>query len=219
VLRSHGLEPRHKILLIGPPGNGKTSLAEALAYELGVTFFVVRYETVIGSFLGETSGRLKQIFDYVRTVPCVLFFDEFDTLGKERGDTHETGEIKRVVSTLLLQIDDLPSYTVVVTATNHQELLDSAVWRRFQIKIELPLPDSKSLFQYFKSFFSRYNEPTGISVSEMSKQLLGTNFAEAEEFCLDIQRRFVLSLGQKRLHDIIALRLGIWKKRIMGKGN
>jgi len=95
----------------------------------------VRYEAVVGSFLGETSSRLRRLFDFARTHPCVLFFDEFDTLGKERGDVHETGEIKRVVSSLLLQIDALPSYVVVVTATNHPELLDRAVWRRFQMRL------------------------------------------------------------------------------------
>jgi len=105
ILRSYGLEPRHRVLLSGPPGNGKTSIAEAIATELLVPLFVVRYEAVIGSFLGETSSRLKRLFDFVRTHQCVLFFDEFDTLGKERGDTNETGEIKRVVSSLLLQID------------------------------------------------------------------------------------------------------------------
>ncbi|MGP4763358.1 AAA family ATPase, partial [Klebsiella pneumoniae] len=89
---------------------------------------------LIGSYLGETSGRLKAMLDYARTRRCVLFFDEFETLGKERGDTHETGEIKRVVSSLLLQLDDLPDYVVVVAASNHPELLDSAVWRRFQLR-------------------------------------------------------------------------------------
>jgi SpoVK/Ycf46/Vps4 family AAA+-type ATPase len=130
LLRSHSLEPRHRVLLVGPPGNGKTTLAEAIAESLAVPFFVVRYEMMIGSFLGETAGRLKRVFDYARTTPCVLFFDEFDAVGKERGDTHETGEIKRVVTSLLMQIDDLPSYVVVVAATNHAELLDRAVWRR-----------------------------------------------------------------------------------------
>jgi len=119
LLRSYGVEPRHRVLLEGPPGNGKTTLAEGIAFELMVPLFVVRYEAVVGSFLGETSGRLKRLFDFARTHQCVLFFDEFDTLGKERGDTHETGEIKRVVSSLLLQIDSLPSHVVVVTATNH----------------------------------------------------------------------------------------------------
>ena len=132
VLRSHNLEPRNRLLLIGPPGNGKTSLAEALAFELMLPLFSVRYESVVASYLGETSTRLNSLFEFARTRHCVLFFDEFDTLGKERGDIHETGEIKRVVSSLLLQIDRLPSHVVVVTATNHPELLDRAVWRRFQ---------------------------------------------------------------------------------------
>jgi ATP-dependent protease Clp ATPase subunit len=82
ILRAHSLEPRHRLLLVGPPGNGKTSLAEAIAEALGVSFFVVHYETIIGSYLGETASRLKRVFDYARTTPCVLFFDEFDAIGK-----------------------------------------------------------------------------------------------------------------------------------------
>lgn len=105
LLKAHGLDPRHRVLLVGPPGNGKTSLAEAIAEKLAVPFFVVRYEAMIGSYLGETAGRLKRVFDYVRTTPCVLFFDEFDAVGKERGDIHETGEIKRVVTSLLMHVD------------------------------------------------------------------------------------------------------------------
>ena len=107
--------------MVGSPGNGKTSLAEAIATELMVPFIVIRYETLIGSYLGETANRLKQIIDYAKTQRCVLFLDEFETVGKERGDTHETGEIKRVVSSLLLQFDDLPDYVVVIAASNHPE--------------------------------------------------------------------------------------------------
>ena len=110
LLRSYNLEPRNRILLTGPPGNGKTSLAEAIAEALGLTLFVVRYEAVIGSYLGETAQRIARVFEHARSRHCVLLFDEFDAVGKERGDKHETGEIKRVVSSLLLQIDSLPSY-------------------------------------------------------------------------------------------------------------
>ena len=106
-------------------------------------FVVARYDGLIASYLGETASRLNKLFEYVRTRACVLFFDEFDTIGKERGDVHETGEIKRVVSSLLLQIDALPSHVVVVTATNHPELLDRAVWRRFQLRLELPRPTAR----------------------------------------------------------------------------
>ncbi|MFS8068138.1 MAG: AAA family ATPase, partial [Byssovorax sp.] len=89
LLRSHGLEPRHRVLLTGPPGNGKTTLAEAIATALLVPFLVVRYEGVIGSYLGETAVRIARLFEYARTRRCVLFFDEFDAVGKERGDVHE----------------------------------------------------------------------------------------------------------------------------------
>ena len=140
VLRAHGMEPRHRLLLVGPPGNGKTTLAECMAYELALPLFVVRYDAVVTSYLGETAQRLRRLFDFVRTEPCVLFFDEFDAIGKERGDLHETGEIKRVVTTLLLQFDDLPSYCVLIGATNHPELLDRATWRRFEMRLELERP-------------------------------------------------------------------------------
>ena len=102
MLRSHGIQPRHRVLLSGPPGNGKTALAEATAEGLGIPLLTVRYEALIGSFLGETTQRLGQLFDRVHTMPCVLFFDEFDVVSKERGDVHETGEIKRVVSELVV---------------------------------------------------------------------------------------------------------------------
>lgn len=114
LLRSYNLEPRNRVLLIGPPGNGKTSLAEAIAEALMVPLLIVRYESVVGTYLGETAVRLKKLFEYASTRKCVLFFDEFETLGKERGDLHETGEIKRVVSSLLMQIDNLPSHVMVI---------------------------------------------------------------------------------------------------------
>ena len=126
-------------------------------------FFVVRYEALIGSFLGETASRLKRVFDYARTTPCVLFFDEFDIVGKERGDVHETGEIKRVVSSLLMQVDDLPSYTVVVAATNHAELLDRAAWRRFQVRLPLDPPSRRELTAYLARFADSCDETLGRS--------------------------------------------------------
>lgn len=152
LLRSYGLEPRNKILLIGPPGNGKTSLAEGIAEALMIPLYVVKYESLVGSYLGETASRLKKLIDYVSTRNCIVFFDEFETLGKERGDTYETGEIKRVVSSLLLQIDNLPSHVIVIGATNHPELLDRAVWRRFQIKITLPIPTRNNIIVWLEKF-------------------------------------------------------------------
>ncbi|MBC3884942.1 AAA family ATPase [Undibacterium griseum] len=213
ILRSYGLEPRHRVLLSGPPGNGKTSLAEAIAAQLLVPLFVVRYEAVIGSFLGETSGRLKRLFDFVRTHQCVLFFDEFDTLGKERGDVHETGEIKRVVSSLLLQIDALPSHVVVVTATNHAELLDRAVWRRFQLRLSLPAPTLAQKEEWFTRFQSRLDASLGFSPKTLAAKIQATSFSDLEQFCEDIQRRYVLALPDSNLKRIVAARLKQWQTR------
>ena len=213
LLRSQSLEPRHRVLLVGPPGNGKTSLAEALAEALAIPFFVVRYDAIIGSFLGETASRLRRVFDYARTTPCVLFFDEFDAVGKERGDVNETGEIKRVVTSLLMQVDDLPSYTVVVAASNHSELLDRAVWRRFQIRLELPAPTQAQLARYFGPFARKVDQPLGRSAGSIAKSLGNVSYAEAEEFCHDIRRRLALSPGEGSVKAVVAEQLALWKAR------
>ena len=217
LLRAHGLEPRNRILLVGPPGTGKTTLIEALAEAVAVTLFVVRYESMIGSYLGETAARLKRVFDYARTTPCVLFFDEFDAIGKERGDIHETGEIKRVVTSLLMQIDELPSYTIVAAATNHPELLDRAAWRRFQVRLSLPLPSSRELAEYIEMFMRRFEEQPSTSPASIAKSLGKISYAEAEQFCLDVRRRQVLSVGEKGLKTIVAEQLKIWLSETRAK--
>jgi len=217
LLRAHSVEPRHRVLLIGPPGNGKTCLAETLAQSLGVTLLTVRYEGVVGSFLGETAGRLHKLFEHVTTRPCVLFFDEFDTLGKERGDVHDTGEIKRVVSSLLLQIDRLPSYVVVVAATNHQELLDRAVWRRFQLRLELPPPTATQIAEWFRLAGERWKLPAVLSPKSIAQQVKFESFAEMEGFALDVVRRTILSQGQKEAASILMERIKQWKMRTRRK--
>ena len=213
LLRSQSLEPRHRVLLVGPPGNGKTSLAEAIAEALAVQFFVVRYDAIIGSFLGETASRLRRVFEYARTMPCVLFFDEFDTVGKERGDDNETGEIKRVVTSLLLQVDALPSYTVVIAASNHSELLDRAVWRRFQYRLELPSPTHTEVERYLETFALRLDEPLGFGANAIAKKLGRISYAEAEEFCNGIRRRIALSLCECSVKSIVSEQLKLWNAR------
>lgn len=213
LLRSYGLEPRNRILLIGPPGNGKTSLAEAIAESLMVPLYVVRYEGIVGTYLGETSVRLRRLIEYACTRECVLFFDEFETLGKERGDRHETGEIKRVVSSLLMQIDALPSHVVVIGATNHPELLDRAVWRRFQIRMDLPQPTRVHLEEWFRRFQNRLDIDLGYTPGTLAKKLYGSNFAEVEEFGATIFRRYVLEQPNADMEDIIRRTLKHWSAR------
>ncbi|SFA83259.1 ATPase family associated with various cellular activities (AAA) [Lentibacillus halodurans] len=203
MLRSYNLEPRNRVLLAGPPGNGKTSIAEALAKELMLPFISVRYEGVIDSYLGETSNKLNDLFEYVRSRRCILFFDEFDTIGKERGDSQETGEIKRVVSSLLLQIDRLPSHVIVVTATNHPELLDRAVWRRFQIKLELDQPTKKQISEWLDKFEFDNNISLEYSKRTLVDNLSGLSFSNLNDFGLDIRRKYVLSLPDADMRKIV----------------
>ena len=213
LLRAYNLEPRNRVLLMGPPGNGKTSLAEALAEALNLPLLVVQYEAVIGSYLGETAQRIARVFEHARSQHCVLLFDEFDAVAKERGDAHETGEIKRVVSSLLLQIDSLPSYVVVVAASNHPELLDRAVWRRFQVRLELEPPTRKQIEEWYCRFELRTGRSFGIQAKNLASRLYGLSFAEVEDFCIDLLRKLVLDGPDACPEEILDCRLRQWKKR------
>lgn len=214
LLRSHSLEPRHTVLLLGPPGNGKTSLAEALATELSLPLLSVRYDAIVDSFLGETSNRLRRLIEFATLNPCVLFFDEFEAVGKERSDAQETGEIKRVVSTLLVQMDRLPSHTLVVCATNHPELLDRAVWRRFEMKLEIDKPGPQELRDWFKKFELTLQGPSGITPQQFADHMKGESMATVEAFTLDVRRKVVLSRG--KISPAEAIRLVIARSNILG---
>lgn len=213
LLRAHNLEPRHRLLVAGPPGNGKTTIAEAIATSLAAPLFVVRYESVIGSFLGETAVRLAKLFAAARTQRCVLFFDEFDVIGKERGDEHETGEIKRVVSSLLLQIDRLPSHVVVVAATNHAELLDSAAWRRFQLRLTLPNPNAAQRTEWLARFETRTRLKLGSLRKQIAETMVGVSYAELEQLAEDVLRRRVLAGPDAQVAKIVKTRLQSWSSR------
>ena len=214
LLRSHSLEPRHKLLLLGPPGNGKTSLAEAIAYEAGLPFLTVRYDAMMDSMLGETAARLRRLMDFAAACPCLLFFDEFDAVGKERGDAQDVGEMKRVVGSLLVQLDAIPSHTIVVCATNHPELLDRAVWRRFDVRLAINPPGRGELSEWFLRLQRSLGVDLGDARHAFVDQLLGLSFSEVEALTLDVRRKVVLSEGklssEQALHDTMAK----WSRRL-----
>lgn len=214
LLRSHSLEPRHKVLLVGPPGNGKTSLAEALAFEAGLPFLTVRYDALMDSFLGETASRLRRLMDFAAACPCLLFFDEFDAVGKERGDAQEVGEIKRVVGSLLVNLDAIPSHTMVVCATNHPELLDRAVWRRFDLRVAINPPGREQLSEWLdglqRSLGVALNSDRAVFVDLMS----GCSYSDVQAFSLDIRRKIVLSEGRLTAMEAFRNALAKWSRRL-----
>ncbi len=139
ILRSYGMVPAEKILFFGPPGCGKTLSAEAIAYELSRPLAVVRLDSLVSSFLGETAANLRKIFDFIARHKLVVLFDEFDALGKERDDGSEHGELRRVVNAVLQMMDSYDGKSIIIAATNHEQILDSAIWRRFDEIVEFPI--------------------------------------------------------------------------------
>jgi AAA+ superfamily predicted ATPase len=206
------VEPRHRLLLLGAPGTGKTTLAEALAERLLAPLAVLRYEAVVGSFLGETGARLANVFAWARTRRCVLFLDEFDAIAKERGDEHETGEIKRVVSSLLMMVDDLPSHVMVVAASNHPELLDRGAGRRFQLTLRLPTPTPATR----RAWWERYVATLPVRVKAAPKTLAERtpvgNFAELEDLGQDIRRQLILNAGADPSR-VVNERVALWQNQ------
>lgn len=219
LLRTQGMQPRHRILLSGPPGNGKTSLAEAVAHAASLPLLTVRYDALVGAYLGETNARMAKLFEYARATPCVLFFDEFDAVGKERGDVHETGEIKRVVSFLLMQLDQLPSYVIAMAATNHAELLDRAVWRRFQLRFEMPAPDASARAVLVSRFMDAWPEVSGLSAEAIATRLGPVSYAEVVEFCQNVRRRHILAQGCESLRQALGDELSLWASRVTPEGH
>lgn len=212
-LRSYGVEPRSRILMIGPPGNGKTSLAEAIATALELPLCIVKYENVISQYLGATASKLAQVFEFAQKQPCVLFLDEFETLGRERGSEHEVGEMRRVVGSLLTQMDALPSHVIMIAATNHDSMLDSAAWRRFQIKFKMEKPGVENIEAWFRNFEETRNFDFGVSNSELAEKLNGLSYAEVEEFALSVYRKYLLQLPAGCTKEITETRLDQYAHR------
>ena len=147
-----GLSASLSLLMYGPPGTGKSRLARHIAKELGLDLYVARLDGLISSFLGSTSKNIRALFDFAAKTPCVLFLDEFDAIAKLRGDSQELGELKRVVNSFIQNLDTLGSHSIVIAATNHQELLDSAVWRRFSYRLALDFPTAELREKMWTSF-------------------------------------------------------------------
>jgi SpoVK/Ycf46/Vps4 family AAA+-type ATPase len=151
VIRDQGLSPRRKLLLSGKPGTGKTLTAAALAGELGLPLFVVRLDGLITKFMGETAAKLRLVFETLGRTRGVYLFDEFDSIGSARGMGNDVGEIRRVVNSFLQLVEQDHSDSLVIAATNHAQILDAALFRRFDDMIRYELPDKERIVETFKA--------------------------------------------------------------------
>jgi len=197
-LAAFGLNPRHRVLLHGAPGNGKTLLAEALAHELGVPFLRVRYGRLIGSLMGETSRNLDVLMEYAATAPCVLFLDEFDVVGMDRHQGGDVGEARRITNQLLITLERLPSTCMFVAATNANGLIDQALQRRFDFVIEISSPSVDLQRQCAARELAPDLTP-GHDVLQLAETVAGLglkNLYEVVELCRRIRRNLVLQQGQ-----------------------
>lgn len=192
-IREHGLSPRRKLLLVGPPGTGKTMTASALAGELGIPLFLVRLDALITKFMGETAAKLRQVFDAIAEVRGIYFFDEFDAIGSQRGLANDVGEIRRVLNSFLQMIEHDQSHSLIIAATNHPEILDYALFRRFDDVIEYHLPTPAQAADLIRSRLGHF-APKPFPVKAIAGKAAGLSYAE-------IRRAIDDAIKEAVMHD------------------
>jgi SpoVK/Ycf46/Vps4 family AAA+-type ATPase len=192
LLYSHGLRPANKIIFCGPPGCGKTVAAEAIAQGLYLPLVLVRFDAVVSSYLGETAANLRKVFDFATTRPMVMLFDEFDAIGKSRTAEEEHGELKRVVNSFLQMLDSFKGEAVMIAATNHQGLLDVALWRRFDEAVYFNKPDSSAIRELLIRNLRQTGVSTAIRIESKAKALVGMAHADIERIAKDAIKQTII---------------------------
>jgi SpoVK/Ycf46/Vps4 family AAA+-type ATPase len=196
MIRSHGLEPRRKLLLSGPPGCGKTMTASALAGELGLPLFTVRLDGLITKFLGETATKLRSIFEAIEKNRAVYLFDEFDAIGNRRGMLNEVGEMRRIVNSFLMLIEHSQSNSLIISATNDAAALDAALFRRFDVLLEMPRPSQELIVTALKNNLSGVKK-SRIGYKALAEAAQDLSFAEIRKVCDEAIKEMLLSGAEK----------------------
>jgi len=185
------LHPTRTALFTGPPGVGKTLATRWIAATLRRPLVTLDLSAVMSSFLGRTGNNLRQVLDYAKTTNCVLLLDEFDAIAKRRDDTTELGELKRLVTVLLQEIDDWPPSGLLIAATNHAALLDPAIWRRFEAIVEFPLPDDNLIELAARRFLGA--DADAVPTSALVALFRGSSFSDIERSIADVRRESVMA--------------------------
>lgn len=203
-IRSHGLSPRKKLLLIGPPGTGKTLTASVLAGELGLPLFTVHLDSLITKYMGETAAKLRLIFDAIMQTRGVYLFDEFDSIGSQRGLANDVGEIRRVLNSFLQMIEQDDSDSLLIAATNHGDLLDHALFRRFDDILEYKLPVREEIIDAFKSKLVSF-KLSRINWSKLSEEADGLSYGDISRVCEDSIKEMLIH-NKKQISQSTILR-------------
>ena len=191
-LLSHGLSPRRKLLLTGPPGAGKTMTASALSGELKLPLFIIQLDGLITKFMGETAAKLRLIFDAMERTTGIYLFDEFDAVGSERATPNDVGEVRRILTSFLQLLDQDSSNSLIVAATNHGEFLDRALFRRFDDVIEFSLPSAELALETLKNRLSPF-DTSAVDWPQVIEGSKGLSYADIARACEDAAKVSILS--------------------------
>jgi len=190
-IREYGLSPRRKLLLVGPPGTGKTMTASMLAGELNIPLFQVRLDTLITKFMGESAAKLRQVFSAIAEVRGVYFFDEFDAIGSQRGLGNDVGEARRILNSFLQMIEQDDSNSLIISATNHSEILDYALFRRFDDILEYSLPTQQQSLLMLKNRLAGFIEK-GINLKTLATKTEGLSYADITKSVDDAIKEYIV---------------------------
>lgn len=209
----YGIAPKSRLLFVGPPGCGKTLCAEVLATDVGLPLLYARFDGIVSSYLGETSNNLRRVFSFAAKHPSVLFFDEFDALGKRRDDPQEVGELKRVVSSFLQILESHPRDHLVIAATNHQGLIDEALWRRFDEILFFDKPTAEQLVQLMELRL-RGVRKRALDFAALASAMSGFTFADAERVCHEAVKAMILADRKELTQDLLESELAEQRRRL-----
>jgi len=201
LLRLHGLKPKSKLLFCGPPGCGKTLCADVIANELGLQILYANFDAIVSSYLGETAANLRKIFNHAKEGQWVIFFDEFDAIGKARDDQSEHGELKRVVNSFLQLMDNFSSRSLIIAATNHEKMLDPALWRRFDDILFFGRPNITEIRNFLAKKIRNFPHK-GLNIRAQASRLKGMSYASLERICFDAIKSCIINNIDSLTHEL-----------------